>query len=321
MRRRQLVKTPTPHLDYNNTGEWSDPKEITKCEKCFKKGGKYGNRTFYCEVTGCTSEYEPGICSLDSLVAENLDQCKKPLYQKGFISEVQKEQTSGCKNDDDCGEGNICFLQNGIGEGGKLYKNRGVCKTKIKENYNSKKDKNYKTIHTNPNLNLINLLNDITTSNTWKITLNEIHNLTCQDIKDLIKLKVEESKKNGTYEDERNEILKSLNHINEHPQIINNTFNILETAIENVNCAIKEIHKEFEIENDNRVKVLTRTNNNINNDIKNTYDDEKNNIHTNNWSCSKNFKIVSLITIGILILIILYLYIKQKQFNNMYNIK
>jgi len=328
MRKRQLVKTQTPVLDYNNTGEWDNPEEIETCKNCFNNQGKYGEDTFYCEGNLCTSEYEPkGTCSLNSLVAKSLEQCEKPVYQKGQAPRrISGKNSEGCKNDSDCGgEDNICVIKNVIGENGKLYKNKGVCQGKIKEKYNSKEkdlNKNYKKIDMYPNLNLINLLNDITTSNTFKITLNEIHNLTCRDIKDLIKLKVIESKKNNTYDIERNKVIESLKHINENPKIKNNTFNLIETAIENINCIIKEIHKEFEIENENRVKVLTKSNNLMSDDNNDNNDNNDSSIKDekpHEISCSKNFKIGSLITIGILILIILiitYLYIKQKQFNN-----
>ena len=301
MRINRLVKTQTPHLNCSETGNWNS-EEIKKCKKCFKESGY--EKPFYCEEIGCTGEYEPkGTCSTISLVAQTIEQCEKPCYQK----ELTQHKSEGCNNDNECGEGNMCIKENTIVGGGQLHKNVGICKPKIKENY-SNNNIGYKTLNTNPNLNLIDLLNLITTDNTWKIALHEVHNLTCQDIKDLVKLKVETSKKNGTYEIEKNKIIKSLNHINENPKIIDNTFNILETAVDNINCVIKEIHKEFDINNNDRVNVLTRSDN---------WSKQNKKEDKNKCNDLKNFKIWSIITIIILILIIVYLYMKQKQFNSM----
>lgn len=305
-----LTKTASPSLNCSNTGKWDNKLKSEQCKSCLKKS-QPGYPYFYCDGN-CTSEYELGgpTCSTGSLVAKTKEQCDTPCYQ-GNAPKV----SGGCQDDYDCGEGNKCISKNVIGGDGIMHKNRGICEAIIKDKegyydeleYFETKNNTIMNIDNNPNINFIDYLNNITTSNSWKISLHEINDLTCEDIKDLVKLKIETSKKEGNYEIEREQLISSLDHVNKNPKIIDNTFNILETAIENINCTIKEIHKQYDIDNKDRLSVLTRANNTRNCNKCNNY-------------LSKNFKTGSFITIGILsfiIIVFVYLYIRQKQFNNM----
>jgi hypothetical protein len=222
---KPILRTPNPNIGgCNKKGKWSDPKQIIECKQCVRKSVP-DYPYFYCNGT-CSSEYElgGGQCALNDLVAKTEGQCENPCYQVGLPSD--KGIGSGCTDDFDCADNEICYS--------------GSCTLNIE-----KKEKN-----------IIEIINSCSSSDNWKICLSDISKLNCKDIKDLIKLNIETSKKEGKYDSEKLKIINAFKEIKDNPDILDNTYNIINNTITNINCAINEIDTQYNLKDDEKINLL-----------------------------------------------------------------
>jgi hypothetical protein len=226
---KPVLRTPNPNIGgCNKKGKWADPKQINDCKECVRKSAP-DYPYFYCDGT-CTSEYElgGGGCALNELVAKTESQCENPCYQVGLPSD--KGIGSGCTDDFDCGDNEKC-------EGGAcIVKDKQLIKGSEK--------------------NIIEIINSCSSTDNWKICLSDISKLNCKDIKDLIKLNIETSKKEGAYNSDRLKIINAFKEIKDNPDILDNTYNIINNTITNINCAINEIDNQYNLKSEEKINLL-----------------------------------------------------------------
>jgi len=289
-----ILRTPNPNIgSCNNKGKWSDSKQIEECKSCISKSTKE-YPYFYCDGK-CSSEFEiGGGCALNELVAKNEEQCVNPCHQVGLPSD--QGGLHGCTDDFDCDknekcENNTCVLKN----------------TQQKEK------------------NIIEIINNCSSTDNWKICLSDINKLNCKDIKDLIKLNVETSKKEGVYESERKKIIDAFKEINDNSKIVDNTYNIINNTITNINCAISEIDNLYNLKDNEKIQLLNipdakahyvshilNTDKKVKKSLSNILNDVKNDSPNKGY----DIKYILIIIFIIIIIVILTYFILHKKTTN-----
>lgn len=296
---KQILRTPNPNIGgCNKKGNWGDPKQIEECKTCIKKSA-LDYPYFYCDGT-CSSEYEigGGGCALNALVAKTEYQCENPCYQVGLPSD-KGIGSSGCTDDFDCDNNETC-------EG-------GICEKKLIKG-NEK--------------NIIEIINSCSSTDNWKICLTDISKLNSNDIKDLVKLNIETSKKEGTYESDKIKIINSLKEIKDNPEILDNTYNIINNTISNINFTINEIDKQYNLKDDEKINLLNisvvkanyvshilKNDKDVRSSLSNILNDVKDEGNKGNKG-NKDYTIkyiISIVFIIIVIILLLYFIIRKKN--------
>lgn len=100
---------PVPNIgSCAQKGMWPDPAEVTDCQACIS-GSTQDYPLFYCDGN-CMSKYNlNGSCSLNSLVAKNMDQCNAPCVQVAppSVGPHNCEDMFDCQTGQDCEQG-VC---------------------------------------------------------------------------------------------------------------------------------------------------------------------------------------------------------------------
>lgn len=290
---KPILRTPNPNIGgCDKKGKWSDPKQILDCKACIQKSAP-DYPYFYCDGT-CTSEYEigGGSCALDELVAKTEAQCENPCYQVGLPSD--KGVGYGCTDNFDCAADEKC-------DNGKCIKK--LLKTEKKEN-------------------IIELINTCSSTDNWKICLSDISKLNCNDIKDLIKVNVETSKNDGTFDSDRKKIIDTFKSIKDNSKIIDNTYNLINNTITNINCAISEIDTMYNLKDDEKISLLNTANAkasyvshilNTDKDVRSSLSNILNDVKDEGKKESNIKYILSIIFIIVIIILLLYFIIRSKK--------
>jgi hypothetical protein len=165
------------------------------------------------------------------------------------------------------------------------------------------------------NQNILHLINECSSHDNWKLCLSDIKELSCKDIFDLIKLKVDTGKETGSYETDKKNIIKLFNNIkNDSSNMINNTHNIINNTINNLNCAIKELNNQYELKENEKLEELD----NLDAKIKYIHqlineNDNKDKINklssTNNNNTDENHTLKKYLNISLIVIIVLLLII------------
>lgn len=232
-----FVKTVTPNLGKcKETGMWDRKDQIKECEQCLQKSSpEYPY--FYCDGS-CTSKYELGgpTCSLTSLVAKNVSQCSKPCKQ--FKAPTM---SSGCQDDFDCGENEKCSMGNCI----KSYSNKSTPKPSKEPQISDS--------------SISNIIKICSKGKNIKTCIDDLNKLNCNDVAELVKKNIEDSHKNGSYKNDRKNIIKSFDFVKNNTEIEDEEYNNLINTLKNLNCFIDEINYQYELDSNEMIKPINIT--------------------------------------------------------------
>ena len=301
-----FVKTVTPNLGKcKETGMWDKKEQIKECETCLQKSSpEYPY--FYCDGS-CTSKYELGgpTCSLTSLVAKNISQCSKPCKQHKAPT-----MSSGCQDDFDCGEDEKCSAGNCI----KINTNKSTPKP-------PKPAKDSKISESN----ISSILKICGKNKNIKTCIDDLNKLNCDDVSELVKKNIEESHKNGSYKNERKNIIKTFGLIKNNTEIEDEDYNQLTNTLKNLNCVIDEINYQYELDSNEMIRPINITDQKAHY-ISNLLKSDKNledKLRTQSFVDIKygNFSLVYIVCIVILVFIIILLLIfyRKNNFENYTN--
>lgn len=209
-------------------GNWNDPGQVSECMDCLKYSTP-DMPYFYCDGK-CHSAYSlnTGSCAVSSLVATNPQQCSSPCYQTGYPG---------------------IHGQNPYRHPYLYQQPRSVSVEEFEGAITPETSDNYFNM-------LVKAVDDCYSGSTISLCIKDIENLNCKDIKDIIKLNVELSKKDGTYAQKRKHFVDINRKVKTNPKIHENTYNMLTNSLKIMNCIIQQVQDQYQLEEDERVSLI-----------------------------------------------------------------
>jgi hypothetical protein len=303
MYNNNLFKAPSPNVgNCNSKGTWASINDEMYCQSCFKNAGESSGDYFYCEGGGCMSKYDlNSVCPTGALVAKNIEQCSSPCNQQGYPT-----VGGGCSDSFDCN-----------------YKNGEVCQKKIISINSGHEERGYcvqggvpqpvqPTQTTGNNIMdlMTNCSQDMSNINSVKKCLLSVTNLSCDDINTLVLYIKQNYPSNDNYRAIKQTIMQIFTNQNE--QLITDILISINESVNKVNCLIDSLNKNFDLQtpkiNTDNVKKQI---------VQNIYSNSSEKLQNDllsNFSCSKNYKMISMVIMAVIIfllLVFIYLYMRK----------